>query len=100
MLSKHQDSRKRWEAGKPFQVWSCWNGLAVLDARPFYEGVRFRRSEVDKNECSSSECSLLAKDFWSRGYGRAMVVPSVKIVYWSESHEQVHRDISPTGKIS
>jgi alpha-1,3-mannosyltransferase len=68
-----------------------------LDAEPFYKGVRFRRSYLDKGECAASECSLMAKDFWRLGYGRVIIVPSVKIVYWSESHEQVHRDISPAA---
>jgi len=93
MLSNETESRVRWEKGLPFQVTWCWNGLVVLDSAPFYKGVRFRRNKPD--ECSSSECSLLGKDFWKLGYGRAVIVPSVKLTYWSQAFEKVHRDLPP-----
>lgn len=80
--------RQRWEDGLPFQVYGCWNGMVVLETEPFYKGVVFRRN-VDKKECSASECSLMSRDFWNLGFGRALVVPSVKIVYWVEAHEKV-----------
>jgi alpha-1,3-mannosyltransferase len=87
MLSNDTISRERWEKGLPFQVTSCWNGLVVLDASPFYNGVKFRRSK--EGECGASECSLLAKDFWEMGKGRALIVPSVKVTYWAAAHQKV-----------
>jgi Cryptococcal mannosyltransferase 1 len=35
-------SSARLRSGFPFPVKCCWNGLAVLDAAPFYRGLRFR----------------------------------------------------------
>jgi alpha-1,3-mannosyltransferase len=93
MLSNDTISRVRWEKGLPFQATSCWNGLVILDARPFYAGVTFRRNK--KGECGASECSLLARDFWDLRHGRVVIVPSVKLTYWVDAHEKVHRDLPP-----
>lgn len=88
--------------GLPFQVTWCWNGLIVLESEPFYRGVKFRSSVA--GECSASECALLAKDFWKLGFGRALIVPSVKLTYWgkfsllidlAQAFEKVHRDLPP-----
>ena len=38
----HQYSRLRLEAGQPFPVSCCWNGMAVISAAPFRKGIRFR----------------------------------------------------------
>ena len=47
----------------------------MLNSEPFYEkGVRFRRSDTTINECAASECKLIAKDFWSLGYGKVLVL--------------------------
>ncbi len=40
----HQYSRLRLEAGQPFPVSCCWNGMAVINAAPFRKGIRFRRA--------------------------------------------------------
>lgn len=40
----HQYSRLRLEAGQPFPVSCCWNGMAVISAAPFRKGIRFRRA--------------------------------------------------------
>ena len=61
-----------------FQGYSCWNGAALLNANPFYKhGIKFRRSHP--GECASSECQLIAKDFWEAGYGNQEI--SVIILY-------------------
>ena len=41
----HQYSRLRLEAGQPFPVSCCWNGMAVISAAPFRKGIRFRRAD-------------------------------------------------------
>ena len=55
--------------------------MAILDPRAFLapHNVRFRRGDQSKRECSASECSLLAEDFWAKGFGRVQVVPSVQV---------------------
>ncbi|KAJ3077976.1 capsular associated protein [Quaeritorhiza haematococci] len=106
----HQPSNKRYKEGIPFQVSCCWNGLVVLDPRPFSQhyGVRFRRivsKEVNTTllpvykarrldnllplsdhkriyeSCSASECSNLCSDFVSAGFERMVVVPRVRVAY-------------------
>ena len=62
-------------------MYSSWNGLAVLDPKPFLppNNVRFRRGDVESGECSASECGLVATDFWRAGFGRVQVVPSIQV---------------------
>jgi len=69
------------KALQPFQVYSSWNALAVLDPRPFLppHNLRFRRGKAEEGECSGSECSLICQDYWSEGFGRVLVVPSVQV---------------------
>ncbi|KAJ1939341.1 hypothetical protein EC988_007337, partial [Linderina pennispora] len=71
----------------PFQVQCCWNGIAVLDASVFDEGIRFRRSNAA--ECSASECSLLCNDMWAKGYNRAVVVPRIKVAYATDARDEL-----------
>lgn len=64
------ESRWRYSMGLPIQVYSCWNGLALLNAEPFYKhDVRFRAYHKKLNECAASECKFLSKDYWELGYG-------------------------------
>ncbi|KAJ5825692.1 hypothetical protein N7474_002830 [Penicillium riverlandense] len=73
-------SRKRYEAFRPLQVYSCWGGMVVLDAAPFVaETVKFRASR--EGECYMGEPTLLAKDLFRHGLGKIMAVPSVNVAY-------------------
>jgi alpha-1,3-mannosyltransferase len=71
MFAKDPASRVQYEKGHSLQAYSCWNGMALMNTKPFYENnVRFRRSDkTEKDECEASECKLIAKDFWLLGYG-------------------------------
>ncbi|KAL8671945.1 MAG: hypothetical protein Q9168_003571 [Polycauliona sp. 1 TL-2023] len=74
--------KRRLEAHEPFQVFACWNGMAVISATPFIEkGIRFRRNKEEEGECYMGEPTLLAKDLWKEGVGKIMVVPSVWVAY-------------------
>lgn len=79
----HPESSRRFMRHLPVQVQSCWNGVAVLDPAPFYDlkPVRFRMADIAARECSASECSLIANDYWDAGYGRIITVPRVKLAY-------------------
>ncbi|KAI4216925.1 MAG: hypothetical protein LQ351_000874 [Letrouitia transgressa] len=73
-------AKSRFLAYQPLQVFSCWNGMAVIRARPFIEnGIRFRRNR--DSECYTGEPLLLCKDLWANGYWRILVVPSVWVAY-------------------
>ena len=85
---------KRYQDGLPLQGYSCWNGLVVLSAAPFYQNIKFRAAEP--GECESSECKLLAKDFWKIGYGRVLFVPTVQLVYERRLWEKVQAQKSDT----
>ncbi|OLY79919.1 Alpha-1,3-mannosyltransferase CMT1 [Smittium mucronatum] len=82
-LSYHFETRLRNTQKLPFQVQCSWNGVAILNPKPFYDKdpILFRRSHSDKGECSASECSLLCNDFWSRGYRRIVAVPEILVSY-------------------
>jgi alpha-1,3-mannosyltransferase len=55
----------------------------VLDPAPLYglKPVKFRMADIAHGECSASECSLVANDYWAAGYGRIITVPRVKLAY-------------------
>ncbi|KAL9610394.1 MAG: hypothetical protein Q9167_004904 [Letrouitia subvulpina] len=73
-------AKSRLLAYQPLQVFSCWNGMAVIRARPFIEnGIRFRRNR--ESECYTGEPLLLCKDLWANGYWKILVVPSVWVAY-------------------
>jgi len=77
---------------QPSQVYCCWNGIAVFDARPFYEGARFRWAagldpdSPHSGECAASECSLMCKDLWHIGSGRVLLDPAVQLAYSYRTH--------------
>lgn len=83
ILHDSPQSRAAFETLEPFQVYSAWNGVAVLDPKPFLPpyNVRFRRSRRDVDECAASECTLICSDFWKHGFGKIQVVPSVQLAY-------------------
>ena len=73
-------TRRRYDKKQPFQVYACWNGAVAFTALPFLKGeVQFRRSK--EGECYMGEPTLLCKDFWTNGYGRIAVVPTVNVAY-------------------
>ncbi|KAF5679407.1 alpha-1,3-mannosyltransferase CMT1 [Fusarium heterosporum] len=73
------ETRARYDAMRPFQVFSCWNGAAVFGAQPILDGLRFRSPKTD--ECSQGEPQLFCKEMWYQGYGKIAVVPSVNLEY-------------------
>lgn len=72
--------RERFERRLPTQVFSCWNGMAAMDARAFYEprNIRFREATNDPERIHTdkqSECFLIPVDFWKHQMGRIQIVP-------------------------
>ncbi|OMJ16953.1 Alpha-1,3-mannosyltransferase CMT1 [Smittium culicis] len=86
-LITHKGTDQRYKEGLPFQVQCGWNGVAILNSKPFYgkDALRFRRSKIGTDECSASECSLLCNDFWSRGFKRIITVPKILVGYRKEN---------------
>ena len=72
--------RERVERRLPAQVFSCWNGMAAMDARAFYppRNIRFREAINDpghEHTEKQSECFLISVDFWKQQMGRIQIVP-------------------------
>jgi hypothetical protein len=91
----------RWRAALPLPVYSCWNGMIVLDASPFlpssslplsqahpsHEPFKFRNGDEAVGECAASECKLIARDFWGVGKKRWVLVPRVAVTYDEEGYK-------------
>ncbi|OCL14156.1 glycosyltransferase family 69 protein [Glonium stellatum] len=88
LLWNNPEAKKRLDAGRPFQVFSCWNGATAFTAKPILERkIKFRSSYED--ECFSGEPQLFCKDMWHIGYGKIAVVPSVNVEYGDEAAQKI-----------
>lgn len=103
------ETRSRYDARLPFQVFSCWNGLVAFTAAPLLglsrtgekaapelEPVRFRASR--KGECFSGEPTLFCKDLWWAGFNRIAVVPSINVEYSNAGSKAVKKQFGYTSK--
>ncbi|EXJ88770.1 hypothetical protein A1O3_01834 [Capronia epimyces CBS 606.96] len=92
----HEESKSRYSAGNPVQVFSCWNGAVAITASPFLEGqVEFRSHH--EGECHLGEPVHLAKDLWKIGHGKIAVLPNVNIGYsidFSAKAKEKHGTVS------
>ncbi|KAJ5924202.1 hypothetical protein N7466_008389 [Penicillium verhagenii] len=92
MFFDDQPNKLRFDDFQPLQVYSCWGGMATLNAVSFAEDViRFRPAEQTEADCYMSETVLLAKDLFSQGLGKILAVPSVNVAYSdNEATEMKH----------
>ncbi|KAI4233458.1 MAG: hypothetical protein L6R40_007055 [Gallowayella cf. fulva] len=82
------EASEKLNAGKPFQVFSCWNGAVAFTAKPITEQkIGFRKS--GEHECSQGEPKSFCKDLWMLGYGKIAVVPSVNLGYSDEDGKKI-----------
>lgn len=82
------ETRKRFNAHLPFQVFSCWNGATAFTAEPIVsKEVKFRSSNT--GECFQGEPELLCKDLWYKGHGKIAVVPSVNLEYTDDRGKDI-----------
>ena len=83
-----QKAQTRLSSSKPFQVFSCWNGVTAFTAKPLMEKkIKFRAHK--EGECFQGEPKLFAKDMWFNGYGKIAVVPSVNVEYSDEAAKKI-----------
>eukprot|EP01116_Phalansterium_solitarium_P003446 TRINITY_DN14273_c0_g1_i1.p1 TRINITY_DN14273_c0_g1~~TRINITY_DN14273_c0_g1_i1.p1 ORF type:complete len:379 (-),score=85.36 TRINITY_DN14273_c0_g1_i1:101-1177(-) len=90
----------------PVPVYSCWNGMVVMSARPFIrKGVRFRANPpdvlakfksgtLDKGVCYHSECLLVCTDFRNAGFTNILLNAEVRVAY-TRKHYVLHNYIVP-----
>ncbi|KAG8725343.1 capsular associated protein [Ceratobasidium sp. 395] len=76
------------DAGEPFQVFSCWNGMTAFTASVFASptSLRFRTAHNDPDSKDgatnkASECYLSSVDLWKADLGRVLVVPRARVAY-------------------
>ncbi|KAJ5894955.1 hypothetical protein N7495_006646 [Penicillium taxi] len=80
MFFDDPESKSRYEAFQPVQVYSCWGGMVTLDAVSFAEDtIKFRSSE--EGECYMGEPTLLGKDLYRLKLGKILAIPSVNVAY-------------------
>ncbi|KAF4997583.1 hypothetical protein FGRMN_3788 [Fusarium graminum] len=91
------ETRARYDAMRPFQVFSCWNGAAVFGAEPLLDGLRFRSPKTD--ECSQGEPQLFCKEMWYKGYGKIAVVPSVNLEYKLDMGRKIKEKMGFTADV-
>lgn len=74
-------ARSQQRLGLPIRVFSCWNGVTILDAAPFLtkRPIEFRPSR--SAQVYHSECFWICYDFWDAGYTRVLVNSNVIIAY-------------------
>ncbi|GAA6049106.1 hypothetical protein JCM3770_003889 [Rhodotorula araucariae] len=105
------DSRFRYDSLLPTQVYSCFNGVTVLDASLFASphSLRFR-TEAGGTD-AHSECFLLCSDVWKAlsplradgttnnlGRGaRIQIIPRVAVGYRVEEYEKARKDRNTTA---
>ena len=90
LLWNDAKAKRRLKAKKPFQVYACWNGIVAFTAKPLtQEGIKFQASGAD--ECLTGEPTIFCRDFWTKGFGRIMVVPSVWVAYGNRAIEKIKR---------
>ncbi|KIX01848.1 uncharacterized protein Z518_09575 [Rhinocladiella mackenziei CBS 650.93] len=81
-------SRAAQQSGRPFQVYSCWNGATAFTAKPIMDcQIKFRVQFED--ECPQGEPKSLCKDMWAKGYGKIAVIPSVNLEYSNEAGKRI-----------
>jgi len=100
-FSNHSETRSRIMNGQPFSAFCCWNGIAVINASIFNQGIIFREANYTAGECSASECSLLCNDIWKQNERAHIVVdPHVRFSYRSEIYEDLNNMYWVTPEIA
>ncbi|KAM0786593.1 hypothetical protein ACM66B_002047 [Microbotryomycetes sp. NB124-2] len=102
--------RQQYEDRRPFQVFSCFNGVTVIDAWLFLPPFSLR-FHSDDNSDVNSECYILCRDIWkvlapwgldgkpkkkARG-ARIQVVPRVAVGYQTWEYEKARQDRNTTA---
>lgn len=84
------ESKARFEAKRPLQVFACWNGAVAFPARPIASReVEFRAARAELGECHNGEPEIFCKDMWAHGYGKIAVVPYINLEYSTEKGQRI-----------
>ena len=84
------ETKVKFEALQPFEVYACWGGLVVIEPTLFIDRkISFRSNEAD--ECYMGEPTILGKDLWKLGQGGIAVVPTVNVGYGNEETTKIKK---------
>lgn len=84
------ESKARFEAKQPLQVFACWNGAVAFPAWPIASReVAFRAARAELGECHNGEPEIFCKDLWAHGYGRIAVVPYINLEYSTDKGQRI-----------
>jgi hypothetical protein len=96
-----RSSRSAAAASRPVPVFSCWNGVVVLDAKPFYADPPLRFRGIDDSLADShlegSECCLINADNPLREDKGVWLNPNVRVGYSKEVYAQIKSERFPTA---
>jgi hypothetical protein len=93
---------------QPIQVQSCWNGITVFDAAPFYSKhpLRFRgvSDSLAKKHVEGSECCLIHADNPLSAIRGVWLNPNVRVGYGESAYHTVNPGhsanwVSTTSKV-
>ncbi len=88
-------SRRAIMRGEPVPVQSCWNGIVVFDAKPFYDSVQLEFRGISDSlaafHLEGSECCLIHADNPLTQTRGVWLNPNVRVGYSAEAYSEVHQ---------
>jgi hypothetical protein len=85
---------------KPIQVASCWNGIVVFDAAPFYTNPALQFRGIDDSladlHLEGSECCLIHADNHLTPKKGVWLNPNVRVGYSPEAYAYIRTNRFPT----
>ncbi|KAI1078291.1 glycosyltransferase family 69 protein [Whalleya microplaca] len=93
-------SRAAAQRNEPVRVASCWNGIVVFDAAPFYGRPPLRFRGIDDSladlHLEGSECCLVHADNYLSAERGVWLNPNVRVAYNARAYAQVRTDRFPS----
>lgn len=84
----------------PIEVFSCWNGVVVFDASPFYADPALQFRGIDDSladfHLEGSECCLIHADNYLSKEKGVWLNPNVRVGYSVKTYKRINRDRFPT----
>jgi len=81
----NKESQDAYINGEPIRVLSCWNGVTVVNAKPFEDRNKLFFRTGEENQ---SECSLLNADMYKMGYRKIFINTQVVVSYDNNFYNQ------------
>ena len=92
---RSRGSRRAMKTNSPVPVTSCWNGIVVMDAAPFYDNhLKFRGipDSLGERHLEGSECCLIHADNALSQTKGVWLNPRVRVGYNGQAYNRVNPD--------